>query len=958
MRLLRILGLSLPILLAALLWWRSGSGSSQLRYYAPQEFVERADTFIRANYLRADCGKEPVKIVPHLDEAPEAEKLWYEQSYLKDDVKRFNGDPAGYGWTFVIDDDCRLRAVNPAVHAITLPFANPIRWLGSILYSGQGSDAVLRSAERTITLRESETPVPANREATTYVGAHGDVPHQGAVLLHFAGGKGQPAARVVPVAGSLVIHNRVRRGEAEEVRLMGHQLPVGRIARLETGDWLHLAAERPTPVQETFVTLGGEALEAASIVRLQNDRRRRITQDPRLGLLAGPGPEPDLYLDLVAGSVDSALTALPEARARELSRGFDLQLTLEREVQLHLSDVFRSFCLRLKEDRGLSRVFPAGMTVLDGVTGDVLALATYPWEEDVEAEPPGEAAARRRLLRNQNLLLHPIGSAGKPFLYAAIADAFPFLATLEIDAYPAADKQRDVLHCEIPAGYRIPAGSGGPVDFGTALQISSNRYTVEIATLALAADVGRSEGGTQGELEQLLPPDREVAWPRPGQSSGMRIAGQPLTYAPDLGGYVFREKQPPQEPNSTAAVRCQSIDKLDQVRFRGALGTLTGADTYWGLDPQALPKNSTVSTLERGYRTNRYDLRPWSPLLNHLFKGADEDQAWRIRAATQEMSPERVNLAFNQITRMREDFVNLLLGGGTSIWTNLQLAESLSRLVTGRAVEARLSRDVLLRENGAKVQPPARAQRVLAPELSIRPDARRAVLEGLRRVAGPGGTAAAMAMPLQKIREAFPDSVVEIYSKTGSPILERAVPAVAGQALERLVFRGRLALEGRMLSVKTQTGGVTPYGAPGKGGRAAFRNELAQAIREVGSRPSHWLVSTLSEVLDDFVADLARSAGSEAPEIDGPLLVDNGLLRLNRQHALFRNRLLPSGGAVYIFSVVRRPAGARPVPEPRELEDSRMRVVTVAIYLGIGPDSHVAVAAAEQILPELIPLLR
>lgn len=955
--------LLLPLGLAAvagLLAWRSIPGDGPLRTYAPEDYVARADAFIRAGYLKADCREASPRLALHLDDAPAGEREWYEESYLAADVRRFNQDPGSFGHAFVIDDDCRLRGVSPTVHRIVLPFSNPVRWLGSVVYRGAGSQAQLRSPGRAITLSRPQSAVAARQEATTRVGEEREVVEEGSVLLHYAGGRGQPAARVFPVGDETVVKNLSRRNQPERVNVLGHPLPVGRLAHLESGDWLHLEAESPPrgqKVSETFVYVGGQALGAASRMRLVNDRYTRTTDDPRLGLLpAGPGDEV-LYLDAIAGGVEGALAALPEKRARALSEGsegFDLQLTLDRKAQLALSNAFHDAVAAVQREHP-GKPFGAGMTVLDAKSGDLLALATYPWEEDLADLPVADDAERRRLLANQNLRLHPIGSAGKPFFFAAIAHAFPFLMDLVIDPYDPNPAERTLLQCELPKGYRIPEGSGAPVDFRTALQISSNRYTVELGALALAAGTGRMKGTAASEP---IPRDPAVAWPRPGKPSGIRLAGRPLDYAPDLGGYVFAEPGVPEEPESAAAERCASLDKFDQVPFRAPLERLTGAATYWGVDPLRLPARSTRTQLERAYRTNRYDLRLLSPLLTHLFAGANEDQQWKIRAATQEFSPERVNLAFNQITRLREDFVTLLLGGGTSLWTNVQLAEAMSRLVTGRAVEARLVHRVLPRKAGQVVPPPPEPRRQPAPEIAardLRPEARAAVLEGLARVGRPGGTAGAMEAGMQKLRALYPESRIGLYSKTGSPILERPVPASLARALDGLVGKSRLGIEGRTLVVRLQSGNVR-HRLPGEPGRAAFREALARALSEVGFRsPSRWLVSYVADLLDEFAGDLKTDGGEET---DGPIAAVGGAIRLKRDDRLFRQRLVQGKGGVYLFTLTRRPAGAGDVPTAADFQHSDSRAITVAIFLATGPDSHVAVDVARQVLPALAPLLR
>ncbi len=949
------------LVVAGLLAWRS-RGGDRLSYYAPDEYVARADALIRRGHLVADCGSDPIRLVPRLDGASAEDRAWYRDSYLAADVARFNDDPEGFGWAFAIDADCRLRGVNPVVHAIELPFRRRVDWLGSILWHGRGSDAVLRSARRTLTLRRPEELVPTREVAATRVGSGESLHNEGAVLLYLAGGRGQPGARLFHVGDRVVVHNRVRARAPERLRLMGHQVPVGMLLRLESGDWLHLAADAPVPVAETFVYAGGEALAAASFVQRRNERYERLSEDPGLGLVTDPVQDRTFpYFDLVAKSLDAGLRSLPQERAEELARGLDLRLTMEREVQLRLSDLFRGYCDRVAREERLAEPFAAGMTVIDGRSGEVLALATYPHPADLAARPPEDDVRRRRLLRNQNLVRHPIGSAMKPFLFAAIADAFPALRRLVIAGHEPERHHRELFHCEIPTGYHLLAGHGERVDFATALEISCNKFTVELATLALAADLAADPA------TGAVPLDAGVEWPLPGARSGVWIAGRELAGAPDLGGYVFREDARPRDPETAAAVRCASVDRFEQVRYRPLLGRLTGAATYLGRVPASLPDDATRRQLEQGYVTNRYDLEPWRPVLDRLIAGAGEDAGWKVRAALQEISPERVNLAFNQVTRLRGDYLSLVLGGGTSIWTNLQLAEAMSRLVTGREVEARLAG--VLAADGDEPPDGVSAGEESAEDsddaedrplrLGLDPEARRLVLGALGRVVEGGrGTARAVRDELAAVRRDFPGERVELYSKTGTPVIERSVPAAVATALERLVVRRRLRLVGGALEVHVG-GEVVPYRRSGQRRRDAWLEALRRALADVGfAKSAGALLPPIRRILDRFEAD-RRSRRADPAELDGPLRVEAGELRLHRDDRLFRSRLERSTGAVYVLSLVRLPADVRrPVPTVDDLDRDGVRIVTAAIYLEAGPDSGVAVGAAEELLPELAALLR
>lgn len=949
-----------PFVLAALVFSRSGlgEGDEPLSAYSPEGYIRRADALIATGLVAANCRRDTVQIEADIRRMTEEDRAWYEASYLSEDVALFNQDPESYGWRFVIDDSCRLRGVNRQAHVAALPFTHPIRWLGSLFYRSEGADAQLRSPRRAITLRAPEGPVAAAEQTLVRVGA-AEEPRLGpGVLFHFAGGPGQKAARVGLVSETPVVWNLVPFAEPASVHLLGVRLPAGRVARLLSGDWLHLANEEPRRTEETFVVVAGRALEAASVVRLQNDKYTRTTEDPQLGELGNADPRRSSpYLELVPRGIDAALAALPEERGKDLAERFDLQLTLRRDAQYRLSRVFREQCRIEGEKNGDDRPFPAGMTVMDGVSGEVLALATYPGPDDLDALPESavDSRERRRLLRNQNLIRHPIGSAGKPFLFAAVADAHPFLETLVLDPYPEEEKRRDLFQCQLPAGYRIPAATGGPIDFRTALQISSNRYVVELATLALAAD--RGQKGTP-ELRRLIPPAPGIAWPLPGESSGVTVLDQRLDYAPDLSGYVtdptyqLKPDTDPTAPPSRAAIACATLDKMENAHFRRPLEEVTGAWTYFGRNPTGEQPVANLGNLSLGYSTNRYDLSPWRPLLDLLLPGTSDDQAWRIRGALQEMSPERVNLSFNQISGLRSHFVNLALGTEPSLWTNLQLAEAMSRLVTNRTVEARLAAAVLRRPPGpAGVPPPTR-------ELTIRPSARRAVLEGIAKVVQPGGTAVQLAPALARLRQSFPGEAIDIYSKTGSPYLVRATPKTTAEALEKLVRRQRLIFNDRRIQVALDRGAVD-YAAPRTAGRAAFRTALAQALREVRQPSSTWVINAIAGYIDQLAKGLRPRQGEEEGVIRGPLGFDRGSIFLRKDHQLFTERLEPYKGAIYIFSLVRRPAAeAGKIPEAADFGQPNRRVLTVAIYLGVGPDSHTAVEVAGKLLPELAAYLK
>ncbi len=978
------LSIAVALLFAALLAWRSALGSQvdPLTYYAPDRFVEKADDFIARGYLEADCRDGHPELVVKLDQASSAEREWYEESYLKGDVERFNEDPAGFGWAFAIDGDCRLRGVHPAVHTIELPFHQRLLWLGDILYRGRGADSTLRSALRTLSLGRPEDP-PV--ESKTQVGQN-RVPSLGSTSLHFyfPGGKGQPAGRLLHLGDEVVLQNQVRVGRPESTHLLGHRLQVGRWARLESGDWLTFeSGDRFTRSSETFVFLGGESKRIASTVQRQNDRYDRRTVDDGLGQI----PDPDRsraypYLTQVAKTLDRLIALAPEEEAEELAGRFDLQLTIDRELQLTTTRLLRDQAEKLRRSRNLDLPFSAAITVMDGLTGDLLALATYPSDRDLRDIDLGPRA-RRRALQNQNFILHPIGSAVKPYLFAAAAQAHPELLNFQVAGHAPTRYHPDIFHCRIPLGYQLLEGHWQEwIDFPTALEMSCNRYTVEIMTLALAAQQAR-EGGREASsaLETTVARDSKVSWPSAGRSSGIRLGSQDIDYPPDLSAFfAVGNKVEPTDEFSSVAI-CATLSNLEESTWRLPLGEITGADTYRGLDPGLKTSvDPTRRELDLGYISNRYDLAPWMPLIKAFSTGpttASEgmengeaeqagapegnpsprtqvDRGLQARTTLQEIAPERVNLALNQVTRIRGDYISLMLGGGTSIWTNVQLAEALSRLVTGRDVKARLADS--LPPRGAKASTPegdSKTEHTLARPLDLNPAVRAAVLGGLRRVVeGGSGTAKKLKDELAALRTANPDSTVILYSKTGSPILEKAIPPAIGTALQELVRRDRLIWTGTTLSADPDDRNAVPWSPKGSGGRQAFINALSQGLAEVGYRRSRWVRSVILQVVDDYAGAIAD--GADRDELEAPFRIAADELVVDRQDILFRSQRIKSKGGVYHFALVKIPGKNRPMPlHATDLLDPKTKITVVSIHLEAGEGSEDAVNLAEVLLQEL-----
>ena len=641
--------------------------------------------------------------------------------------------------------------------------------------------------------------------------AIGDTADVSANSVHFdfAGGAQTPGVEVHGVFDKAVLEQRVKASQSAQVRLLGNAVPEGRIERMQSGDWLHLESEDPSPKSETFLFTADRIFDRLSVVRTRNaTQERTYTEDePLLRWIGGEdGDEMLTFGEGVARSMSNALQQLSPARAKELTNAFDIQLTIDRRLQTDLDTAFRSHCRDLVANVGGDDPFAASMTVLNGKSGEILAAVSFPSSTDLAGMRPVTEEEKQRLLVNHNFKRHPIGSAGKPFFYASIATRQPFLLDLVIDPHGPRDGpdgpegQHEILQYYVPNDYKLWPHGDKPMDFESAIERSCNKFTVDLATLALAAPREPVERGSRA-LSQIFTPLAGVRWPLPGQHSGIHIAGQELTFPPSLDAHMKDDTKPvPAGITTTAVLTPGALERMDEVPFIDTFTDITGARIYAGLAPPDIDEKSPQRLGSRAMQTMQYDLRPWRKLVERMAEGEKSEITWKVLAAFQAVSPERVNLRVNEVTDLRDHFVSLLLGGSTSQWTNIQLAEAAARLVTKRQVEATIVHALTPRTAAA-----AEAEKPAAfPDLAVSDAARDNVLRGMRRtILGAQGTAVAFAPRVREPKQRYPGFNVAVFSKTGERTVVRPQVNPAAAALAALeIQRGPLD-SNRALTVAT-----------------------------------------------------------------------------------------------------------------------------------------------------------
>jgi len=311
------------------------------------------------------------------------------------------------------------------------------------------------------------------------------------------------------------------------------------------------------------------------------------------------------------------------------------------------------------------------------------------------------------------------------------------------------------------------------------------------------------------------------------------------------------------------------------------LGAITNVSTYRDLSP-GTDRSAAAPGLAERYRAGRYRIDAWEPVLQAIDEAGDTAHLVQTALRFASVSPHATNLALNTVEELRTDWVNLLLGGENSRWSNFELAEALARLMTGRAVSGVFVDSV---SGGYAPVPPALLQ---AEELHT--GARRRVLHAMERVAGNGGTARGLAPAVASLREragsAVPGTPYDLYvfAKTGTPAVEKFVSNAQHRLVLRLYRSGDLAWD-----VSRRVFVLRP------GVETAVR-------RDHGERTLRWLLDdVLAPMREDPQAFTARPAD---PAPAHPLYFDAG----GRLHARAAADLrISRQGGVLILGVLAVP---------------------------------------------------
>jgi hypothetical protein len=870
---------------------------------------------------------------------------FYERSMLREDVRRFNADPGAPVLPFLIEDG-QLKGVNPYYHRVPMPLHPAPVWAGDVRVRSDDRYAALSEIGGLDIRARLPRHLGERDEADVRLFRRADtVSTVVAALLNDASGEYVSRFSVQGDGpGGLQATLEDVRDDPSPDSILVNGIPStqpGYLWRLFDGDWVRFvlrSAKPGTPSRERVFTsdLGGR-FQLASFARQEGATRSDVHRLYPMESLR-PLTQP------LAQSMNAALS-IPFERGGhagdlETLAGMEIELGIDRALSDGLTRTVGSFCWERR--RRQPRPQSVSMTVLDAFSGEVRALPSCPDTTLVQwYDEPLTQRDRQRLLRNQNLRRHPVGSATKPFWVASVATSFPNLIDLQVRGV-VSDTIGSVLGCPLRGGAyaNSHAHDGGWEGLETFLQRSCNQYLVEMATVAFtitgASATPRPECATPRTAAEFA-----ACFPPAGPNARLRLCDNVYI------GAILDERL------RGVGDHCDELPGLhEHFAPQRPFAGLTRANVHGRL----MQVVQTGLTPEAGWRAGHYLLDAWDEVLRPLGRFARTDDSVQIRMAFSGVSPERTNLQLNSVDDLRNDWISLLLGGEKSAWSNVAMAEATARLMTGRAVRARFASRVNMRGYA----PPDSVAPPLDPSV-LHPGIRRRVLHGMELVV-EGGTAAALLPQVRqlegRLRQLSASQGVDVYAfaKTGTPRVVQFVPRAQAQRLRRIQAEGMRWDRTRQRVVLTQSAQRVLSSLPSRP-RLEIRNLLNELEADPESfTPGPGAAPRTALYLDG--AGILRVADENAPSNrEGGMLVF-GLLAvpgdIGRAAAAQRQDWFSACPPP--DSLARR---IREVP-PVGLIDSRRAVgITVAVYVDDLPESRNSAGSrvAVELLGRSFPVL-
>jgi hypothetical protein len=789
-----------------------------------------------------------------------------------------------------------VTGIDEGAHAVPLPSQRPEIWTGDLNYretqpaeiqmqltQTDGAGPNLLFVQPSLTQKAGFQSKEESEDVLVTQGANGQYTSVRFLLTDGPAGKGSVVAQFYQVGNVLIV---VPEQSAYQVLVNGEAVTM-RARAIRPGNRVEVVSRRRGADREVYQSWRAEevviAPPALSTYRPWS-LRQRSNEAPDLTQAI------ELSLSRYINNEDKPGT---------FSNDADVFLTLDGQMQAQLNALLRRYvrdpdvAVALKL-RGVDD-YQIAVTVMDALTGEILALGQSikqpPSIDDQDITPEDRTPPL-----NLNFRRLQIGSAAKPLIAAAILESNPSLSTfalvgkseVEEDSKGRPIRLKQILGRAFEPGDNTLGGENGEgCDFNCFMRQSSNRYAAALMLMAAS------------------PPQRDFlvatngAYSLNGQPQAFRDASRfegegpikdgPTVPRPASGPTVSLDwysrvqalyRVPYRAPNNDSRLAMGDPPYLGDDNFN--MGVWTG---FPGL----------VATAGGGSQTS-----------------GDQPDLWRsFYGAT----PERENFRLDRASKFRESYLPVMLGGGEGSWTTVTMAEAYSRLVTRRAVEARLFRR-LMQENSDELSLEPTSSSAQFAVLPLKETVHQIVTDAMALVTGVGGTAyngfekgseGAFGALQSQLPAAW---VLRIFSKTGTPELQILRFGPVERAVNDLIRIGRVQLnEQRVLVLQTNTN-IAFTSANRVRLRAALRAD-GDALRVV-NRAGVGADAVVERLISD-AANVGDRTTSPFEEVSNA----NILIRYKLNPERSRNTDNEAFGKVFTFVVGAFPAdklGARGLP--------------------------------------------
>jgi hypothetical protein len=723
--------------------------------------------FIETGLLVGRAEDEQGYPVVHLGVPPTPSALAFlENSRLLEDLVA--DDPAI--WQF---DGARLVGIEPFRHRERLPSAQTRAWSQSLLYRAGSVPGGTQAAEP-ITLLPTEPGLPmvqlpftlepeSNESVRLYEplsrardvsSPHVDLPCPGE----------EPAGRILRVGTDIL----VRAGAVGEGKCT---LTVGRanlsepysVARLAAGETV---AIRHGDGRSGYALLRDRPASAPRALNWQTSSGRRQS-DPASGAFG-------------AAAGDQIARWMATGSGPAGARAADLELSLDAALQRFAQRRLEQFVASPEGRPRGGAPENVSAVVIDAFTGEALAIAGVSARDGPEDQPLRPSPA---------LDLHPIGSAMKPLVAAAIIAEQPRFASLCVRVARPGPDTGSILGRRLQ---RPINAAPADIDFATFIRTSNNAYLPAMVLLASATGRGEvplGDGEAWGYGSCSIAAGRPASvWDNRLDPADDRANGRsaPPAWVPRLAAIFSLNPAPRNAPDQLAQ------DSGWNARFAG--------------DCQAA--QTSPAPREPAFGSATIDAGPW----RLLGKGSGAGAGWC--GLDDIASPRREALTLSGRRSFEAEIMQAILGNGEGQLSTVKLAEAYARLVTGRRIEASF----------LAVEAPLRPAAALDP---VYPPAAQAQVRTALASVVSAGTGTRAAPPLEAAREALAARgyALERFGKTGTPTLVRLSFSQEDRALNGLVYRRCLSWTGSGAAIDATRPECTARSSPA----------LARRIRELNA---------------------------------------------------------------------------------------------------------------------------